>query len=104
MITVTTVYYGADADLVRGFLTTPLEQSIASADGIDYMESSSQQGTSTISVHLKLNYDPNAALAQIQTKVEQVQEPIAARIAVARAPDHFDGQPVRLDVSQLLFQ
>ena len=69
VITVTTTYYGADADLIRGFLTTPLEQSIASADGIDYMESSSQPGTSIISVHLKLNYDPNAALAQIQTKV-----------------------------------
>jgi multidrug efflux pump len=84
VITVTTVYYGADADLVRGFLTTPLEQSIASADGIDYMESQSQQGTSTISVHLKLNYDPNAALAQIQTKVEQVrnQLPPASQLPV----------------------
>jgi multidrug efflux pump len=73
VITVTTTYYGADADLVRGFITTPLEQSIASADGIDYMESESTQGTSTISVHLKLNYDPNAALAQVQTKVNQVR-------------------------------
>jgi multidrug efflux pump len=84
VITVTTTYYGADADLVRGFLTTPLEQSIASADGIDYMESMSQQGTSTISVHLKLNYDPNAALAQIQTKVEQVrnQLPPASQLPV----------------------
>ena len=84
VVTVTTVYYGADADLVRGFLTTPLEQSIASADGIDYMESLSQQGTSTISVHLKLNYDPNAALAQIQTKVEQVrnQLPPASQLPV----------------------
>jgi multidrug efflux pump len=84
VITVTTVYYGADADLVRGFLTTPLEQSIASADGIDYMESASTPGTSTISVHLKLNYDPNAALAQIQTKVEQVrnQLPPASQLPV----------------------
>src|SRR3974390_247965 len=84
VITVTTTYYGADADLVRGFLTTPLEQSIASADGIDYMESISQPGTSTISVHLKLNYDPNAALAQIQTKVEQVrnQLPPASQLPV----------------------
>jgi multidrug efflux pump len=82
VITVTTLYYGADSDLVRGFLTTPLEQSIASADGIDYMESASTQGTSTINVHLKLNYDPNAALAQIQTKVEQVrnQLPPAAQL------------------------
>jgi multidrug efflux pump len=84
VITVTTLYYGADSDLVRGFLTTPLEQSIASADGIDYMESASTQSTSTISVHLKLNYDPNAALAQIQTKVEQVrnQLPPAAQLPV----------------------
>ncbi|HYY27759.1 MAG TPA: efflux RND transporter permease subunit, partial [Chthoniobacterales bacterium] len=84
VITVTTTYYGADADLVRGFLTTPLEQSIASADGIDYIGSMSQQGASTIEVHLKLNYDPNAALAQIQTKVEQVrnQLPPASQLPV----------------------
>jgi multidrug efflux pump len=84
VITVTTTYYGADADLVRGFLTTPLEQSIASADGIDYMDSLSTQSTSTIEVHLKLNYDPNAALAQIQTKVEQVrnQLPPASQLPV----------------------
>jgi multidrug efflux pump len=84
VITVTTLYYGADSDLVRGFLTTPLEQSIASADGIDYMESMSQPGSSTINVHLKLNYDPNAALAQIQTKVEQVrnQLPPASQLPV----------------------
>src|SRR6185437_16220899 len=68
-----TVYVGANADLVRGFITTPLERVIASADGIDYMESSSAQGISTISVHLKLNYDTNAALTQIQAKVAQVR-------------------------------
>src|SRR3982750_1053633 len=72
-ITVTTVYVGANADLVRGFLTTPLERVIASADGIDYMESSSAQGVSTITVHLKLNYDANAALTQLQAKVAQVR-------------------------------
>src|SRR6266496_1498863 len=73
VIQVTTVYVGANADLVRGFLTTPLERVIASADGIDYMESSSTQGVSTITVHLKLNYDTNAALTQIQAKVAQVR-------------------------------
>ncbi len=72
-IVVTTVYVGANADLVRGFITTPLERVIASADGIDYMESSSVQGVSTITVHLKLNYDTNAALTQIQAKVAQVR-------------------------------
>jgi multidrug efflux pump len=73
VINVTTVYVGANADLVRGFITTPIERVIASADGIDYMESSSTQGLSTITVHLKLNYDTNAALTQIQAKVAQVR-------------------------------
>src|ERR671935_417733 len=73
VVTVSTVYVGANADLVRGFITTPLERVIASADGIDYLESSSKQGISTITVHLKLNYDTNAALTQIQSKVAQVR-------------------------------
>src|SRR5713101_2133139 len=73
VVQVTTVYVGANADLVRGFITTPIERVIASADGIDYMESSSAQGVSTITVHLKLNYDTNAALTQIQAKVAQVK-------------------------------
>ncbi|HEY7573591.1 MAG TPA: efflux RND transporter permease subunit, partial [Thermoanaerobaculia bacterium] len=73
VVSVTTVYVGANADLVRGFITTPLERVIASADGIDYIESSSAQGLSTITVHLKLNYDTNAALTQIQAKVAQVR-------------------------------
>src|SRR6476620_403871 len=73
VIQVSTVYVGANADLVRGFITTPLERVIASADGIDYMESSSSQGVSTITAHLKLNYDTNAALTQIQSKVAQVR-------------------------------
>src|SRR6266702_2742661 len=72
-VQVSTVYVGANADLVRGFITTPLERVIASADGIDYMESSSAQAISTITVHLKLNYDTNAALTQIQAKVAQVR-------------------------------
>jgi multidrug efflux pump len=73
IVQVTTVYVGANADLVRGFVTTPIERVIASADGIDYMESSSAQGLSTITVHLKLNYDTNAALTQIQAKLAQVR-------------------------------
>jgi multidrug efflux pump len=73
VVRVTTAYIGANADLVRGFITTPLERVIASADGIDYMESASSQGVSTITVHLKLNYDTNAALTQIQAKVAQVR-------------------------------
>src|SRR5437660_8354118 len=73
IVRVTTVYVGANANLVRGFITTPLERVIASADGIDYMESQSAQGLSIITVHLKLNYDTNAALTQIQAKVAQVR-------------------------------
>jgi len=73
VVKVSTAYVGANADLVRGFITTPLERVIASADGIDYMESSSAQAISTITVHLKLNYDTNAALTQIQAKVAQVR-------------------------------
>ena len=73
IVRVTTAYVGANADLVRGFITTPLERVIASADGIDYIESSSAQGVSTITVHLKLNYDTNAALTQVQAKVAQVR-------------------------------
>ncbi len=73
IITITTAYIGADADLVRGFITVPLERVIASADGIEYMESSSVQGLSTISAKLRLNYDGQKALAEISTKVDQVR-------------------------------
>src|SRR5213593_4957676 len=70
-ITVKTVYVGASADLVRGFITSPLERAIAAADGIDYLQSQSQQGLSTITARLRLNYDSNKALAQISSKVNQ---------------------------------
>ena len=72
-VVVSTVYVGANADLVRGFVTTPLERAIASADGIDYVESKSLQGFSTISARLKLNYEPTKALAEITSKVNQVR-------------------------------
>jgi multidrug efflux pump len=72
-VTVRTVYVGADADLVRGFITTPLERAIAAADGIDYIESQSVQGLSTISVRLKLNFNAANALADISTRVNQVR-------------------------------
>ncbi|MCP3140499.1 efflux RND transporter permease subunit [Pyxidicoccus xibeiensis] len=72
-ITVTTAYIGANAELVRGFITTPLERVIASADGIDYVESQSLQGVSIIRARLKLNYDSNRALSEISAKVDQVR-------------------------------
>jgi multidrug efflux pump len=94
VVTVTTAYVGANADLVRGFITTPLERVIASADGIDYLESSSAQSVSTITVHLKLNYDTNAALTQIQAKVAQVRNELppeaeAPIIELATADQQF---------------
>ncbi|MCU0558736.1 MAG: efflux RND transporter permease subunit [Desulfobacterales bacterium] len=72
-VTVATVYVGASAELVRGFITTPLERAIAAADGIDYIQSKSSQGLSVISVRLKLNYDPIKALAEIGAKVDQIR-------------------------------
>lgn len=72
VITVTTIYTGADPSVMAGFITTPLENSIAQANGIDYMTSSSTQNTSTIQVYLRLNYDPNQALAEINAKVNAV--------------------------------
>lgn len=72
-VTITTVYVGANPELVRGFITVPLERAIAAADGIDYLESTSQLGVSTITARLKLNYDAIKALAQISSKVDQVR-------------------------------
>ena len=72
-VTVTTVYVGASADLVRGFVTQPLERAIAAADGIEYLQSSSALGLSTITARLKLNYDANKALSEINSKVNQVR-------------------------------
>ncbi|MDL0431133.1 efflux RND transporter permease subunit [Marinobacter sp. TBZ242] len=68
-VTITTAYPGASSDLVKGFITTPLQQAIAEASGIDYLTSTSSQGRSTIEAKMVLNYDANAALAEIQAKV-----------------------------------
>ncbi len=73
VVNVSTVYFGASADTVRGYITTQLERVIASADGIDYIESESRAGFSSIKVFLRLNYDTNAALAQIGSKIDQVR-------------------------------
>ena len=69
VVTVTTTYYGADPDVIAGFITTPLENAIAQANGIDYMSSTSQSGVSTITVYLRLNYDADKALTEINTKI-----------------------------------
>jgi len=72
VVTVTTVYYGADADVVAGFITTPMENAIAQANGIDYLTSNSKNSVSTITANLRLNYDSNKALSEISTKVQSV--------------------------------
>src|ERR1700750_9884 len=72
-ITVTTVYVGADAELVRGFITTPIERAIAAADGIDYVQSQSTQGQSLVTARLKLNYDANKGLSDISARVNAIR-------------------------------
>ena len=78
VVYITTLYVGADAELVQGFITTLLEREIASADGIDYIESSSIQGMSSITVHLELNYPPYDALTQIQSKINRTRANLPA--------------------------
>ncbi|HEY0330129.1 MAG TPA: multidrug efflux RND transporter permease subunit [Rhodopseudomonas sp.] len=73
VVTVTTTYPGASPDLMQGFITTPIEQAVAAAEGVDYMTSSSTQGQSLISVYIKLNVDPNQALTEVLSKVNSVK-------------------------------
>ncbi|MCX8570128.1 MULTISPECIES: efflux RND transporter permease subunit [Hyphomicrobiales] len=72
VVTVTTTYYGADPDVIAGFIATPLENAIAQANGIDYMSSTSQSGVNIITIYLRLNYDADKALTEISTKVASV--------------------------------
>jgi multidrug efflux pump len=78
VVTVSTTYFGASADVVSGFITTPLENSIAQANGIDYMNSISQQGISTIQIQIRLNYDSAKALTEINTRVNAVRNQLPA--------------------------
>ncbi|MGA7327340.1 MAG: efflux RND transporter permease subunit [Rhodomicrobium sp.] len=73
VVTVSTIYPGATSDLMQGFITTPLQQAIATADGIDYITSSSVLGASTITAYVRLNFDPDAAVTEIMSKVQQVR-------------------------------
>lgn len=94
VVKVSTVYFGASAETVRGYITTQLERVIASADGIDYIESQSLAGMSTINVYLRLNYDTNAALSQISAKIDQVRSELppeseAPSISVETSDNQF---------------
>lgn len=73
LITISTSYPGAPASLIEGFITTPIERSVASSEGIDYISSTSTAETSTINVFVKLNFDPNTAFTDVMSKVGQVQ-------------------------------
>ncbi|MEO6925794.1 MAG: efflux RND transporter permease subunit, partial [Rhodanobacter sp.] len=72
-VTISTAYYGADAQTMAGFITQPLEQAVSQAQGIDYLSSSSVSGVSTITATLRLNYDANRALTEITTQVNSVK-------------------------------
>ena len=87
-ITVTTVYPGASPDLIEGFITTPIEQAVATAEGIDYLTSTSVQGTSTITAYIKLNYDPDQAMTDVMAKVQQVKYLMPTG---SPGPDHPEG-------------
>src|SRR5215211_579345 len=72
-VVISTVYYGAGAETVRGFLTTPIERSVSAISGVDYIESTSRAGVSTVTVHLKLNHNSTAALAEVTARLQQVR-------------------------------
>src|SRR5512139_3451971 len=100
VVTVSTVYVGASAELVRGFITTQLERAIAAADGIDYIESKSTQGQSTIDVRLKLNFNAAAALADITARVNQVRADLPPEAEVpALAIEPSDAQVAAMYLS-----
>src|SRR5256884_484301 len=77
-VLITTVYYGAGAETVRGFLTTPIERAVSAISGVDYVESTSRAGVSTITVHLKLNHNSTAALAEVTARLQQVRSELPA--------------------------
>ena len=77
-VLITTVYYGASAETVRGFLTTPIERAVSAISGVDYLESTSRAGVSTITVHLKLNHNSTAALAEVTARLQQVRSELPA--------------------------
>jgi len=77
-VIITTVYYGAGAETVRGFLTTPIERVVSSISGVDYLESTSRAGVSTVTVHLKLNHNSTAALAEVTARLQQVRSELPA--------------------------
>src|SRR5512135_2614480 len=77
-VVITTVYYGASAETVRGFLTTPIEKAVSAITGVDYVESRSRSGVSTVTVHLKLNQNSTAALAEVTARLQEARAELPA--------------------------
>ena len=110
-IVITTPYIGASSETVRGFITTPIERAVSAIDGIDYIESSSAAGFSTITVHLRLNHNSNDALAEISARLNQVRSELPAEaespsIEIQRTDKPFatfylSFQSTSLDLTQL---
>src|SRR5262249_45142586 len=80
VITIDTVYPGADAGLIQGFITTPLEKSIGGADGIDYITSDSNESISSIKAHILLNYNPDKAFTSVMSKVAEVRGQLPSEV------------------------
>ncbi len=99
-ITITTNYPGANADVIKGFITTPIEQAVASAEGIDTLVSSSQQNTSTVTLNLRLNADADRAVADVLSKVNQVKS-VLPKEAERSGRGQEDRAGLRPDVSLL---
>src|SRR6266702_3075783 len=101
-VLITTVYYGASAETVRGFLTTPIERVVSAISGVDYVESTSRAGVSTITVHLKLNHNSTAALAEVTARLQQVRSELPAEaeppvVGVQRV-DVVGGRPIAMRI------
>src|SRR5213076_40398 len=96
-VLITTVYYGAGAETVRGFLTTPIEHAVSAISGVDYVESTSRAGVSTITVHLKLNHNSTAALAEVTARLQQVRSELPAE-AEPPVVDVVGGRPIAMRI------
>ena len=88
MITITTVYPGASADLIQGFITAPIAAAVATTENVNYVTSQSRPSTSVVTVNMRLGSNPDAALTEVLAKVQQVQEPASGR---RQGPDHRQG-------------
>ncbi|MGH7525449.1 MAG: efflux RND transporter permease subunit, partial [Gemmatimonadales bacterium] len=92
-VIITTVYYGASAETVRGFLTTPIERSVSAIGGVEYVESTSRAGVSTVTVRLKLNHSSTAALAEVTARLQQVRSELPAEAEPPAVEVQRDDRP-----------